>query len=213
MLLKKVLMHGIKKEKTMSSRSEILSKIKTNKPPSMELPKIDVGLFHEDVDLLSEFKNKILEVGGSIFSVASLNDIISKVESLYGATKNNYALLEGAEHFNTIKLEELNKPHELEDLDVLVLKGTFGIAENGAIWLSDDQIPIRVLPFITKHLVLVLEESKILQLQHHAYDLLRDEDYDYGLFISGPSKTADIEQSLVIGAQGALSLTVLLYKK
>ncbi len=32
----------------------------------------------------------------------------------------------------------------------------------------------------------------------------------YGVFISGPSKTADIEQSLVIGAQGPLSLTVFL---
>ena len=121
--------------------------------------------------------------------------------------------MEGSEGFNTINPEELNKPHELEEMDLLLLEGSFGVAENGAIWLSDDQIPIRVLPFITKHLVLVLEASKIVQLQHQAYDLLADEDHDYGLFISGPSKTADIEQSLVIGAQGALTLTVLLYER
>jgi L-lactate dehydrogenase complex protein LldG len=197
----------------MSSRSEILSKIKANKPSSIRLPEIDIDLFMEDIDLLSEFKIKIPEVGGAIFLVPSINDVISKVEELYANTRNNYSSLKGTENFNTIKLEELNKPHELEDLDVLVLEGSFGVAENGAIWLSDDQIPIRVLPFITKHLVLVLEESKIVPLQHQAYDLLADEDYNYGLFISGPSKTADIEQSLVIGAQGALSLSVLLYKK
>ena len=203
----------VQKKKTMSSRSEILSKIKANKPIAIGLPNIDIDLFREDLDLLTEFKNKIVEVGGSVYSVASINDVLSKVVSLYGKTKNNYSVLKGSESFNTIHPEELKKPHELEDLDVLVLEGSFGIAENGAIWLSDDQIPIRVLPFITKHLVLVLEESKIVQLQHQAYDLLANEDYNYGLFISGPSKTADIEQSLVIGAQGALSLTVLLYEK
>ena len=197
----------------MSSRSEILSKIKANKPIAMGLPNIDIDLFREDLDLLTEFKNKIVEVGGTVYSVDSINEVIGKVDSLFGNTKNNYSILEGSESFNTIHPEELNKPHELEDLDVLVLEGSFGIAENGAIWLSDDQIPIRILPFITKHLILVLEESKIVQLQHQAYDLLTDEDYNYGLFISGPSKTADIEQSLVIGAQGALSLTVLVYKK
>ena len=203
----------VQKKKTMSSRSEILSKIKANKPIAIGLPNIDLDLFREDLDLLTEFKNKIVEVGGSVYSVASINDVLSKVVSLYGKTKNNYSVLKGSESFNTIHPEELKRPHELEDLDVLVLEGSFGIAENGAIWLTDDQIPIRVLPFITKHLVLALEESKIVQLQHQAYDLLAEVDYNYGLFISGPSKTADIEQSLVIGAQGALSLTVLLYKK
>ena len=48
---------------------------------------------------------------------------------------------------------------------------------------------------------------------HAAYQQLNGQNFDYGLFLSGPSKTADIEQSLVIGAQGAMSLTVILYKR
>lgn len=69
-------------------------------------------------------------------------------------------------------------------------------------------MPVRVLPFITKHLVLVLNEAKIVSTQHHAFEQLKNSDFDYGIFISGPSKTADIEQSLAIGAQGALSLII-----
>jgi L-lactate dehydrogenase complex protein LldG len=53
---------------------------------------------------------------------------------------------------------------------------------------------------------------------HEAYARLRDaadsaaglSDYGYGTFISGPSKTADIAQVLVMGAQAARSATVLL---
>ena len=71
--------------------------------------------------------------------------------------------------------------------------------------------PIRVLPFITKHLVLVLNKENIVPFLHQAYQKLSSSETDFGVFVSGPSKTADIEQSLVIGAQGALSLTVFIY--
>jgi L-lactate dehydrogenase complex protein LldG len=45
---------------------------------------------------------------------------------------------------------------------------------------------------------------------HEAYRRIKFNDYGYGTFISGPSKTADIAQVLVMGAQAARSATVLL---
>jgi len=194
----------------MNSRSKILSAIKTNKPAPIAFPEIDVELFNEAFEVLSKFKRMVERVGGTVLSTSSTSDLCSQLKKLFPEAKNNFSFLEDSGFFNTIDLDKIQKPHDFENLDVLVLEGEFGVAENGAIWISDKNIPIRVLPFIAKHLVVVLDKASIVQNLHQAYAQLAGIEYDFGLFISGPSKTADIEQSLVIGAQGALSLQVFL---
>jgi len=192
----------------MSSRSNILAKIKASKPAYHDLLKMDVDVFKEDLDLLEEFKRKIEIVGGKVYSANSKVDVLKQLKDSFPKLKSNYSTLPNSDSFNTIDIKEIEKPQELDDLDLLVLEGEFGVAENGAIWITDDNFPIRVLPFITKHLVLIIDKSEIVPYMHDAYSRLKDQDYNFGLFLSGPSKTADIEQALVIGAQGALSLDV-----
>ncbi|HSJ68730.1 MAG TPA: LUD domain-containing protein, partial [Anditalea sp.] len=89
-------------------------------------------------------------------------------------------------------------------------EGQFGVAENGAIWLDEEDLEFRILPFITEHLVIVLDKSKLVGNMHQAYARIGNTPSGFGLFTAGPSKTADIEQSLVIGAHGAKSLKVVL---
>ena len=100
--------------------------------------------------------------------------------------------------------------HTLAGLDVLVCPGELGVAENGAVWLGESGMGPRAAPFLTQHLVLVLDRSVIVPDMHAAYDTLDVAREGYGVFVAGPSKTADIEQALVIGAHGPRSLTVLL---
>ena len=78
--------------------------------------------------------------------------------------------------------------------------------------MDDSQLPHRVIPFITEHLVIVLSKENLVDTLHQAYKRIGEEHSGFGLFVAGPSKTADIEQSLVIGAHGPVSLTVILYK-
>jgi L-lactate dehydrogenase complex protein LldG len=96
----------------------------------------------------------------------------------------------------------------LAEVEVLEIDGEFGVAENGAIWLTEEALPHRVAPFICQHLV--INVSKIVPNMHAAYAELNKPNSSFGLFLAGPSKTADIEQSLVIGAHGARSLTVVI---
>ena len=107
-------------------------------------------------------------------------------------------------------LDSVDDPHQLEDVDLFVTRGEFGVAENAAVWATDVHTKHRVLYFLTQHLVLVLPAREIVDNMHQAYERLEFTQPRFGLFISGPSKTADIEQSLVIGAHGARSMTVFL---
>ena len=196
----------------MGSRNQILERIKSNKPELIDLPNINTTLFDEDLDLIKEFTKKLEVVGGTIFSVDTDKEVIFQVDKMFTDAVIKFSNLADTTSFNTIDLATLQKPHDLEDLDILILESKLGVAENGSIWLSDSEIPVRVLPFITKHLVLVLSAKDVVPYMHEAYDKLSTLNSDFGVFIAGPSKTADIEQSLVIGAHGALSLTVFLKK-
>lgn len=194
----------------MSSRAQILSQIKNSKPDLVPLPILDVDLFKKGLNLKSEFVSLVEAVGGSVFYASSLSSLSKKIAELYPKAKERFSSVALSKKFNTIRPEELWYPHELSSLDVLVLEGAFGVAENGAVWLSEDKIPMRVMPFITKHLILILKEKNLVENMHDAYERIKEDNSGYGLFVSGPSKTADIEQSLVIGAQGAMSLHVVL---
>ena len=101
-------------------------------------------------------------------------------------------------------------PHSLENVDVAVLRAHFGVAENGSCWITEDLLAERVLPFITQHLVLIINKKDIVPDMHAAYARIADAQYGFGTFIAGPSKTADIEQSLVLGAHGPRSMMVFL---
>ncbi|MCB0630744.1 MAG: LUD domain-containing protein, partial [Lewinella sp.] len=91
-----------------------------------------------------------------------------------------------------------------------ILPAQLGVAENAAVWLTEAEMGQRVVPFIAEHLVLVLDRKDVVSDMHQAYKRIEIDEPGFGLFIAGPSKTADIEQSLVIGAQGPRTWLVIL---
>lgn len=191
----------------MTSRDRILNAIKLNKPA--ELYHADYAVPDHTADLPGErYRASLEKNGGVFFKARTLDDVARILANAFPDGAVTVSMVGGIAGSRT--LHPSDDPHALADVDVAVVRGVVGVAENAAIWLSEKEIVQRVLPFITQHIVIVLDEADIVPSMHEAYARINIRESGYGVFVAAPSKTADIEQSLVIGAHGPRSLTVVL---
>ncbi len=193
----------------MSSRQHILDAIRQQPVPQRELPSMRQSWITYP-DRFAQFKAAVEFVGGRCFSVANAdeaNRVLADTPA-YTQAKEIVSLAPGVGQAN-IDLNTIDDPHQLETIDFAIIRGHFAVAENGAIWVTGEQAKHRAAFFICQHLAIVVPREQILNNMHEAYERLSFPEAGFGVFISGPSKTADIEQSLVIGAHGPRSLTVL----
>jgi|AYRE01.1.fsa_nt_gi L-lactate dehydrogenase complex protein LldG len=195
----------------MTSKEKILNKIKENNVvPDVELPSSyeNFGITFEDK--FARFSTMLESVGGKAL-VIDKKDLDQTVKDLY---KDEKVIASNVDGFTLGNFDsnEQEDPHNLRDIDLAVVKGNFAVAENGAIWMKNEENRHRSLYFIAQNIVIVIDEKDIINNMHEAYQKINFENVGYGVFISGPSKTADIEQSLVIGAHGPKSGYVIFTK-
>jgi len=194
----------------MNSREQILADLRRNAPPALPLPPVSEGI--EYADPSKQFEEVFNSVGGKCIRLRSREALSAEVAALkVCADATQVASLVDDLPSRGIDLAKVDDPHQLSEVDVAVLPAEFGVAENGAVWIPGSTLGAnRAIFVIAQHLVLVLNESQIVSNMHQAYQRVELERPGFGLFLCGPSKTADIEQSLVIGAHGARSCTLFL---
>jgi len=194
----------------MSTREKILAAVKQNQPPLSALPDISVFKVHEE-DLVKKYSELFAGIGGLLVSAGSLENVKDKIRKDFDQSKRILTNLPALSDVAELSDPEAD-PHTLEDVELAIIEARLAVAENGAVWLTEDVMGQRVLPYIAQHLAVIVREESIVSTMHDAYAKIASEDYGFGGFIGGPSKTADIEQALVLGAHGPLSMTVYLIK-
>ena len=194
----------------MSNKEDILKKYRSNIHERFEMPDLSDITPITYKEPLSQFIEMSKNVGGNIIEVKENQDINALVKELYPDAKEIASSLSEIT-IATRNPDTIENAQALNGTDVGIIRGMFGVAENGCIWIPQ-QMKEKAVCFISENIVILLRKSQIVNNMHEAYKQIAfDSKYDgYGTFISGPSKTADIAQVLVMGAQAARSVTILL---
>lgn len=194
----------------MSTKEHILSRYRKNinVGEQYDMPNLDALQGVTYTDPVAQFISMSNTVGAKIAELEKDADINGLIKRLYPKAKvfaSNMAEITIA----TLNPDTVGTAQELNGTDVGIVRGELGVAENGCVWIPQT-MKERAVCFISEYLVIVLSRRAIVSNMHQAYARINMTDYGYGTFISGPSKTADIAQALVMGAQAARGVTVIL---
>lgn len=189
-----------------TSRAAIFDVIRSNLPGTkVEHPRIPV--FQRPAGPLKPvFEEHLREAGGAAHNVASASEAEARLRELHPRAKVVCSAV--PEIAGTRRVQTVQDPHELADVDVGVVRAQFGVAESGAVWLTQEDLVVDALGLLSQHLIVLLDPDLILLDMHEAYRRVPLDQTAFGCFMMGPSATADVEATLVHGAQGARSLNV-----
>ena len=194
-----------------ASRQRTLDRLRTRPLAGPDLPETDDEKLVCFDDPLGRFIEMLAIVGGEAHLIdqpSQVDEILSQ-NPVYRQAHRIASVVPEAVKGN-VDAAEIDDPHALASLDWTIARGEFLVAENGAIWVDGQSLPHRVMLFIAQYLAIVVSRSQIVHHMHDAYRRIGTPKSGFGVFVSGPSKTADIEQSLVLGAHGCRKLQVFL---
>lgn len=210
---------------TSDSRKEILDRIKSSLRGRGEkslgvshAPKVDSSEFLDPLDDMLEFvfARNFVEVNGKFSFCENQKELIAALIMLYKEKRWENVYVPEAEIRQYLKMAGIPCHHDSENIESIQAGVTgceYLIARSGSILVSSSQtMSRRVIAHSPQHIV-IARTSQIVDEMKHGLEGIRNK-YEKlpGTItaITGPSRTADIEKTLVLGAHGPEELYVFL---
>lgn len=189
------------------NKEDLFKKLRANTHEQYDMPDMNIdGIKYPDT--YKQFVEMTKTVGGKVVEAKKDDDLNTLIKSLYPEAKvfaSNLPYITIASK----NPDTVTEASELDGTDVGIVEGKVAVAENGCIWIPQETKE-KAICFISEYLVIIIDKNCVVNNMHEAYKKIEfDPTYNFGTFISGPSKTADIEQALVMGAQAARGVTVI----
>ena len=159
--------------------------------------------------LVTIFERAAVAVGARVSRVASAD--LAELLTAYGVNVSDASFGYSAdlEHeFGFARsLERVVRP------DTWISRAHLGIASTGTVLVAERQAEDRISALLCTRHVLVLPVGSIVATQNEASEVVRRllaAGIHYATFITGPSRTSDIEKVLTLGAHGPAGLDLIL---
>ena len=188
------------------NKEELLGKLRCNTIQQFDMPETSIdGIKYENT--IEQFIETSHKVGSEVIEAKAGEDLNELIRKAYPEAQVLASNVKGIKV--DLNPDMISEAQDLNGTDVGIVEGDIAVAENGCVWVPQT-MKERVVCFVSENLVILVHRDKIVNNMHEAYRRIHMTEYGYGCFISGPSKTADIEQALVMGAQAARGVTVII---
>lgn len=179
-------------------------------------------------DLYRHFQTRLLQAGGEAYQVDTLAEAAKVIVTHSAVSSGEIVVPPDFDRHpqwrkilpllreRGITLRVAGSPAEVADAPVGLSGAELAVAETGSVLLAENALEARCVSMLTlAHFVLVSEEGLVPMLDDAAVMLQRlaragADQRHYMSFVTGPSRTADIERTLTIGVQGPKTLCVIL---
>lgn len=206
------------------ARTEILQHLRKNNPGTARQPVVDQLARHPrgpqpawETTTEQRFIEKVQAAAGTLQHIPSGGNI---VDAITGFLQSN-ALPQSLVLANHPLLNAIDWPHEITHATRVahakdqcsVTVAFAGIAETGSlVMLSGPDTPTS-LNFLPDNFIAILKRERIFPHIEDAWDLIRKECNAMPRainLVTGPSRTADVEQKIQLGAHGPRRLHILM---